>query len=63
MTGRSFEISYVRKIMKKWGYVMKAPVLRYVSRPSVRSIRRFQKRIRRIIAEAEADGYTVCKQD
>lgn len=63
MTGRSFEISYVRKIMKKWGYVMKVPVLRYVSRPSVRSIRRFQKRIRRIIAEAEADGYTVCKQD
>ena len=42
-TGHRYELSQVRKIMKKWGYVMKVPVLRHVRRPGNRRIRRFQK--------------------
>ena len=31
-TGVDYSVSHVRKIMKKWGYAMKAPVGRHVNR-------------------------------
>ena len=63
MTGQKFELSYVRKHMKKWGYTMKVPVLRHVNRASRRRIKRFQKRIKKIITQAEVEDYTTCIQD
>ena len=63
MTDITFEISYVRKIMKKWGYAMKTPVQRHVKRASNRRIRRFQKKMRKWIPELETGEYTICVQD
>ena len=42
-TGHRYELSYVRKIMKRCGYVMKVAVLRHARRPGKRRLRRFQK--------------------
>ena len=58
-----FELSYVRKIMKKWGYTMKVPVRRHVRRASKRRIRRFQKSMKKQIPKLEDDEYTICVQD
>ena len=43
-TGHRYDLPYVRKLMKKWGHVMKVPVLRHARRPGNRRIRRFQER-------------------
>lgn len=63
MTGQKFELSYVRKLMKKWGYTMKVPVLMHVNRASRRRIQRFQKKIKKTVTEAESEDYTICMQD
>ena len=63
MTNTTFELSYVRKIMKKWGYTMKTPVRRHVKRASNRRIRWFQKKMQKWISKLEAEGYTICVQD
>ena len=60
-TGYNFELSYVRKLMKAWGYTMKVSVLRHVNRASRRRIKRFQKKMKKINPEAE--GYTIGMQD
>ena len=62
-TGHMYDLSYVRKLMKKWGYVMKVPVLRHARRPGNRRIRRFQEKAKNIIGHLESEGYLTCLQD
>ena len=62
-TGHRYELSHVRKIMKKWGYVMKVPVLRHARRPGNRRIRRFQKKAKDAIEYMESKGHLTCIQD
>lgn len=63
MTDITFELSYVRKIMKKWGYTRKTPVRRHVRRANKRRIRRFQKKMKKWISKYGDMGYTICVQD
>ena len=62
-TGHMYELSHVRKIMKKWGYTMKVAVLKHVRRPGGRRIRRFQAKAKDAIGYLESEGYTTCVQD
>ena len=62
-TGHRYDLSYVRKLMKKWGYVMKVPVLRHARRPGNRRIRRFQEKANKTIGHLESEGYLMCLQD
>ena len=62
-TRHEFDLSYVRRLMKKWGFTQKVPVLEHVNRASRRRIRRFQKNICKAIRTAKAQGYTICTQD
>ncbi|MYB47058.1 MAG: winged helix-turn-helix domain-containing protein [Cenarchaeum sp. SB0662_bin_33] len=41
LTNVSFSISYIRRIMKSWGYTMKVPVRIHVKRASRRCIKKF----------------------
>ena len=63
MTGREFDISYVRRMMRKWGFTQKVPVLEHINRAAGRRIRRFQKTTCKTVKIAKAQGYTVCVQD
>ena len=56
VAGCIFELSYIRKLMKRWGYTMKVPVLVHVNRASRRRINRFQKRIKKTTAKAKGRG-------
>lgn len=62
-TKKTFDLSYVRKIMKRWEYTMKVPVRRHVRRASKQRIKRFQKRLKKKIDKAISKGYTICVQD
>ena len=62
-TGHRYELSHVRKIMKKWGYTMKAAVFKHARRPGNRRIRRFQAKAKDAIVYLESEGYTTCIQD
>ena len=62
-TGHRYELSHVRKIMKKWGYTMKAAVFKHARRPGNRRIRRFQAKARDTIEYLESEGYLTCIQD
>ena len=62
-TGHRYDLSYARKLMKKWGYVMKVPVLRHARRQGNRRIRRFQEKAKNIIGQLESEGYLTCLQD
>ena len=63
MSGVEYEISYVRQLLRRWGYTMKVPVARHVKRASRRRIAGFQRRLRRIIPEKTTEGRTKCVQD
>lgn len=39
-TGTTYELSYVRHIMEKWGSAMKVPVLYHVNRANRRNIKK-----------------------
>ena len=62
-TGYMYELSHVRKIMKKWGYTMKVAVFKHARRPGNRRIRRFQAKAKDAIGYLESEGYTTCVQD
>ncbi len=62
-TGVEYCLAHIRKIMKKWGYAMKVPVGRHVNRASNRRIRRFQKKLAKILKALEAEGWIICVQD
>ena len=48
MTGIEHNLTYVREMIRKWGFSMKAPVMRHVNRVGRRRIARFEKRMRKI---------------
>ena len=62
-TGHRYDLSHVRKIMKKWGYTMKVAVFKHARRPGNRRIRRFQAKAKDAIGHLESEGYTTCVQD
>ena len=62
-TGHRYDISYVRKIMKKWGHVMKVPVLMHARRPDNRRIRRFREKAKDATGRMESKGCLTCIQD
>ena len=63
LTNVSFSLSYIRRIMKSWGYTMKAPVRMHIKRASRRRIKKFQKNIKKSIERTKREGYTICMQD
>ena len=63
MTGHRYDLSHVRKLMKKWGYTMKVAVFRHARRPGKKRIRRFQKKAKNTIEYLESEGYQTCVQD
>ena len=44
MTGIEYNLTYVRGLMRKWGFSMKVPVMRHVNRAGRRRIARFKMR-------------------
>ena len=48
MTGIEHNLTYVREMIRKWGFSMKVPVMRHVNRVGRRRIARFKKRMRKI---------------
>ena len=62
MTGIEYNLTYVREMMRKWGFSMKVPVMRHVSRAGRRRIARFKKRMRKIQKKAGKE-WTVGVED
>ena len=62
MTGIKYNLTYVREMMRKWGFSIKVPVMRHVNRASNRRIARFKKRMKKIQADAGTE-WTVGVQD
>ena len=62
MTGIKYNLTYVREMMRKWGFSIKVPVMRHVNRVSNRRIARFKKRMKKIQADAGTE-WTVGVQD
>ena len=62
MTGIKYNLTYVREMMRKWGFSIKVPVMRHVNRASNRRIARFKKRMKNIQADAGME-WTVGVQD
>ena len=62
MTGVEYNLTYVREMMRKWGFSMKVPVMRHVNRAGNRKIARFKKRMRNIL-ETAGKEWTVGVED
>ena len=62
-TGHRYDLSHVRKLMKKWGHVMKVPVLKHARRPGNRRMRRFQGKAKNTMGHLESEGCLTCIQD
>ena len=62
MTGVEYNLTYVREMMRKWGFSMKVPVMRHVNRAGNRRIARFKKRMRKIL-ETAGKEWTVGVED
>ena len=56
MTGVGYNPTCVRGMMRKWGFSMKVPVMRHVSRASRRRIAKFKKQMKKIQDEAGGGG-------
>ena len=58
-----YGISYVRKLLRSWGFTRKVPVGRHVRRANRQKIAWFRKKIKPLIEEKRNDGYAICVQD
>ena len=58
-----YGISYVRKLLRSWGFTRKVPVGRHVRRANRQKIAWFRKKLRPLIEEKRNGGYAICVQD
>ena len=63
VTGVTYSVSSVYKMLRRWGYFLRAPVKRHVRRPPDEEIARFQKELAELIPKKIEEGYTVAVQD
>ena len=56
MTGVGYNLTYVREMMRRWGFSMKVPVMRHVNRAGRRRIAKFKKQMKKIQDEAGRGG-------
>ena len=63
VTGVTCSVSSVYKMLRRWGYFLRAPVKRHVRRPPDEEIARFQKGLAELIPKKIEEGYTVAVQD
>ena len=58
-----YGISYVRKLLRSWGFTRKVPMGRHVRRANRQKIAWFRKKLRPLIEEKRNGGYAICVQD
>ena len=63
VTGVTYSVSSVYKMLRRWGYFLRVPVKRHVRRPPDEEIARFQKELAELIPKKIEEGYTVAMQD
>ena len=63
VTGVTYSVSSVYKMLRRWGYFLRVPVKRHVRRPPDEEIARFQKELAELIPKKIEESYTVAVQD
>ena len=63
ISGVKYDISYVRRLLRKWGYTRKVPVGRHVRRANRQKVAWFRKKIKQLIEMRRRQGYTITVQD
>ena len=62
-SGGEYDVSYVRRLLRGWGYTRKVSVGRYVNRANWWKIAWFRRKVRHLIRERLGQGYVVGVQD
>ena len=63
MTDVTYSVSSVYKMLRRWGYFLRASAKRHVRRPPDEEIARFQKELAELILQKIEEGFTVAVQD